>query len=247
MGRRQKRLRKKYASALKSFGEFLEKYPYLGMRHKLGKEIFNSISNFSKVTIENELWWRARKADGAKRFTHKDLMPPKHSNKEGRFNHFGQSCFYLASTKEAAQIEALEKREHLSWIQQFKILKINSILDLSRIGCSSDDAPKLSWFLNIKFRTATQSRSNIWKPQYFIPRFVADCARAQDFSGILFEGTRHKERNLVLFDWVEKIKPVGKPKVVQFRKKRKRRTTGVLDLNSIDLDFFDTIDFGSAT
>lgn len=40
-----------------------------------------------------------------------------------------------------------------------------------------------------------------WKPQYFLPRYIADCARQAGFKGIIFESPRHFGSNLVLFEW----------------------------------------------
>jgi hypothetical protein len=44
-----------------------------------------------------------------------------------------------------------------------------------------------------------------WKPEYLIPRFVADCARHSKYRGIIWRifTQRGPYDNLVLFDWSE--------------------------------------------
>lgn len=53
-----------------------------------------------------------------------------------------------------------------------------------------------------------------WRPEYFLPRYIADCARQSDFNGILFSRRKHYSENLVLFSWNEsQVKPIGGPKL----------------------------------
>jgi hypothetical protein len=89
----------KYKSDLDDFIDFIEKYPYLGAKHKLGKRIIELMPEFPKTKIENDNWFRARKISDGHRFSHKDMTAPDPEQipiSEGRFNHYGQSRFYLA-------------------------------------------------------------------------------------------------------------------------------------------------------
>jgi len=55
-----------------------------------------------------------------------------------------------------------------------------------------------------------------WKPEYFVPRFIADCARASGFAGIRFQSPRHYDRNLVLFAWSDDgLIPEGEPSIIK--------------------------------
>ena len=55
-------------------------------------------------------------------------------------------------------------------------------------------------------------RKDGWKPEYFIPRFFADCAKHSGFSGIKYQSARWLRENLVLFSWLDSdIEPIGDP------------------------------------
>ncbi|MFH0984133.1 MAG: RES family NAD+ phosphorylase [Candidatus Omnitrophota bacterium] len=233
------RLRKKYIPAIKDFGEFLEKYPYLGCAHKMGRKIYNALRQFPKVGISNEIWWRARKPEGAKKFLTKDMLPPKQPEAEGRFNHYGQRVFYLAESKDAALIETLEKGENIAWIQRFVITEIDNILNLTMLASRQDELEGLPWFINVKLRSLVPGSRAIWRPEYFIPRFIADCARSMGFNGILFDSPRHKGKNLVLLNWHNQIKAKGKPRIAQVRSPKKKQGGGAFlasfDFNQLDI------------
>lgn len=55
-------------------------------------------------------------------------------------------------------------------------------------------------------------RDKGWRPEYFVPRFIADCARKAGFNGIKYRSSRHWLENLVLFSWNDDaIEPIGNP------------------------------------
>lgn len=65
-------------------------------------------------------------------------------------------------------------------------------------------------------------RLNSWKPQYFVPRYIADCAREKGFNGILFKSVRHWSSNLVLFNYDPMIVvPEGDPEIVAFQESKR--------------------------
>ncbi len=56
-----------------------------------------------------------------------------------------------------------------------------------------------------------------WKPEYFVPRFVADAARAAGFRGILYCSTRLAGYNAVLFEWTAReVRPEGEPEILEY-------------------------------
>jgi hypothetical protein len=209
-----------YDWKIEEFGDFLEKYPYLGLNHEIGEKLHSTISNFPKTDIKEEIWWRARKPKGGKKLSMKDMYPPRFPKAEGRFNHYGQSVFYLASTAEAAMIEILDKGECLAWVQQFTIKEVSNLLDLSSYVSAEEDIPILALgLINVKFPSMVPSKESPWKPEYFIPRFIADCAKHQGFSGIIFNSTNHYERNLVLFNRDEySILPINEPRILELKR-----------------------------
>ena len=51
-----------------------------------------------------------------------------------------------------------------------------------------------------------------WRPEYFIPVYVADAAKHAGFKGIRFSSTRsYRDVNLVVFDEDARVKADGKP------------------------------------
>lgn len=211
-----------YDWKIDEFADFLEKYPYLGLNHEIGKKLHSTISNFPKTDIKEEIWWRARKPLNGKRLSIEDMYPPKFPKAEGRFNHYGQSVFYLASTVEAAMIEILDKGECLAWVQQFNIKEISNLLDLSNHVSAEENVSILALgIINIKLPSMIPKKESPWKPEYFIPRFIADCAKHQGFSGIIFNSEKHYERNLVLFNWDERsILSINEPYTLELKKKK---------------------------
>jgi len=216
-------IKNKYDPKLIEFYNFLEQYPYLGVAHSLGKKIYNSIGNFEKINLESEIWFRARRITDGKNKKLKDFLPPDPKAQtidEGRYNHFGQSHFYLASTEEAALLEVIENGEKNCWTQKFEV-SVNNVLDLRDISEPiRPNLPLIAYGLIFSGTLEKQiKKSECWKPEYFIPRFIADCAKNQGLNGIIFHSEKHMDDNLVIFDIsLTKIKPIGKPKISCYKK-----------------------------
>jgi len=211
----------------KDFYEFLEKYPYLGAHHNLGKRILKIIGKSPKSKLENSLFYRAVKCEQNVVINTERMYPPNPEERaitEGRYNHFGQRVFYLANSEEGAAKEKLDETENEKtvWMQKFKIKHVDNILDLSPY----DDSDKLPEQIDpitfgLIYGGVLQRpvmRATGWKPEYFIPRFIADCAKMYGVAGIQFLNTKHyigdflMSKNLVLFDWSkENIEPVDEP------------------------------------
>ena len=215
---------RKYEHKFEDFFVFIEKFPYLGLHHKLGKQLFKKVPGLPKFNIEGELWFRARKVNGSKILTTDDLFPTdpeKVEIGEGRYNHFGQSVFYFAEDDFGAASEVLEEKG-LVWLQKFRIIKADNIIDLSH-EISEEPDPELD-LLSFGLRYGRVlgrgvKRSAGWKPEYFVPRFIADCARLCGFNGVKFNSSRSYSRNLVLFSWEkENIEPIEVPYIYKFEK-----------------------------
>jgi hypothetical protein len=194
----------KHEFRLDDFYAHLERYPYLGVGHALGQEIRDTIAKFPVTTLTDAQWYRARRVKDGKSMTAGDFNPPDPSKvpiPEGRFNHHGQSVLYFADARKCAALECVEKDESLAWVQKFRIREIGNVLDLSlEENWADDNLPALA--LGLMHSGAVRrfvERTSSWKPEYFVPRFVADCAREKGFNGILFKSVRHFGNNLVLF------------------------------------------------
>jgi hypothetical protein len=198
------------------FAAHLETYPYLGGAHDLGKEILDTLPKFSRVTLPASRWWRARQAHGARVFTLDDLQPPppRQAAAEGRFNHYGQAVFYLGATQRAALRETIDIHgvDRVAWLQEFSIGPIENVLDLRVKDWSEELKPPLiAVGLTSEYISATAS-TTAWKPEYLVPRFIADGARYAGYRGIIFNSTKHTDENIVLFTWDDlAIAPTGNP------------------------------------
>lgn len=201
---------------VEEFAAHLEQFPYLGGIDDLGREILEGIQTFPRITLPGRRWWRARKADGARAFTLDDLQAPPQgkAEAEGRFNHYGQSVFYLGATQRAALREIIDISgvDRVGWLQEFAIGEIPNVLDLRIKDWSEDlDPPLIAVGLTSEYIGATAS-TTAWKPEYLVPRFIADCARHAGYHGIIFHSVKHTGENLVLFAWDDlAITPIGSP------------------------------------
>ncbi len=214
--------RSEYAPKLEEFVDWLTKYPYLGTDHPLGREFLEQIAEFPTSTFTRDRWWRARRVEGPSRLVPKDMgPPPKPPRSEGRYNHHGQRVFYLASSKEDAAAEVLGEGECLSWVQEFEIRDRSKLLDLTAPMAHEDMGAipillaGLAWS---RAHMASDDPDSEWKPQYFLPRFIADCARRHRFRGIVFDSPKHYGENLVLFRWKRSdIVEVGDPTLLEWQ------------------------------
>ncbi len=213
---------------LLEFTNFLKATPYLGALHPTGKRIVDEMGKLVGISLSNQCWFRARRADSPVPMTVDDVRPPdpqKHVIPEGRFNHFGQACWYLSDDLKVAAAEATSSLERLTWVQEWRIEQVDNVLDLRAWHAEDDraydcegqpiDFPLLAIALIFGDHLNLKSeRESSWHPEYFVPRFVADATRHAGYSGILFQSTRSLGKNLVLFDPQTPLVPVGTPKLI---------------------------------
>lgn len=211
----------KDANQLDEFYGFLTKYPYLGAAHDFGKKLRDGIATFPSTTLTDQVFYRARRITSGKPYTLADFMPPdpaKHSVGEGRYNHAGQSVMYMADGKDGAAIECVADAEDRAWVHAFRIRQVDKILDLSdEEAWANEDMPALACgLMHTGAVREFSDRTSSWKPEYFVPRFIADCARENGFNGILFKSVRHSQSNLVLFTYdATNIIAEGNPEIIQ--------------------------------
>jgi len=194
----------RYRNELIAFAKFLEEYPYLGMKHPVGIEISEEIASLDLACIENQNWFRARIPIGGQKFSSDQMGNPNPNNVvvgEGRFNHFGQSRLYLGSTENVCLSEISGKGD-VAWMQVFRIVKLEKVLDLSNIFAPNLPELKSLAFASINYTgtiSAPVRRDQNWKPEYFIPRFIADLARELGINAIRYRSSVDLGDNLVIF------------------------------------------------
>jgi len=215
------RLNRKLSPKVDDFQSHLERWPYLGLKHPIGKKILKQITDFPLVTIRDAVWYQARIPKGGSSMDVTELQPPDPARvviPEGRYNHFGQRVFYLAKSAEAAAIETLEGQAGIAWTLGFRIKHIELILDLEpEAGFPDTSLGLLAFGLTYGGHLDRDvKRDQGWKPEYFVPRFIADCARMSGFNGIKFSSARSWQSNLVLFSWNDSsVKEIGSPRILQ--------------------------------
>jgi hypothetical protein len=88
----------------------------------------------------------------------------------------------------------------------------------------SRGAALLTAGLNAVMRTHRPNPASPWKPEYFVPRFVADAARAAGFRGILYHSNKFDGYNAVLFAWTAReVQPEGEPEILEYRAAQRLR------------------------
>ena len=208
---------------LDEFYAHLESYPYLGLLHEVGREINASLKQLPQREISGEVWYRARRIKDGHQLTADEFRTPNPEKvviAEGRFNLFGRPVVYMAETAESAAAEVLKEGESRAWVMGFRLKGVGPILNLSIREDWADEevtvlAVGLGYFGNL---SRPVIREKGWKPQYLLPRFIADCARLHGFVGLVFQSSRYWADNLVLFTWDDQnIVPEGEPRIIETR------------------------------
>jgi hypothetical protein len=218
-------IQKAYKNELDKFQQYIEKYPNLGAYHDTGKKIIDAIMDMRPTTINTSVYFRSREVNESRVLGREDLGAPKRNyvTKEGRYNHIGIPVLYLASDKETCIAEMMEINESkLLWFQEFNVKNVQ-VLDLTtRPGESLSTKHSLLIASLIYEGVINQDskRENIWKPEYYIPRFVADVTKmVGKFDGVKFSSNRGQGNNLALFNWEGKCTFLGSPETGVYKRK----------------------------
>ncbi len=217
----------KIVNKLYEFNKFISEYPYLGLNspEKVGKQLFTLIKNGKKHTIDFGIWYRARKLNSQSKIFSSDEMtapnPKKVYIKEGRYNHTGQSFLYLSNLDKTAFLEIKDSSENVCAIQKYQIQNLENILDLrSNYENIDPDIDLVYWAIIYNgFVGKSPIKESSWKPEYFVPRYIADVARFFEYNGIIYSSVVFEGDNLVLFNFpIEKVFPVDEPNAYVFKK-----------------------------
>ncbi len=209
----------KFGRNLFEFQSYLLKHPLLGASHPVGRRILREMRNLPRTKLGPSVWFRARETkDHGFGPTHRPLVGDQ------RYNSSGQPRWYFSSTVKTAVAEA--GRKGAAWVQQFKLNGLNDVLDLRSWAADDDRAmngegeynpPQGLLGVALIFTDLLVQRADVvsaesrWKPEYLLPRFVADAAEADGFAGILCGSVRFPGTNLVVFDPNWDAKPEGAP------------------------------------
>jgi len=192
---------------LAEFHQFLSAYPSLGLADPkgIGQRIRAAIQDHPRRTLKRKVWFRAMKLEKNPLLSSEEMYAPDPDKvliPDGRYNHAGQSFLYLASEAETAL------REIVGWgdekqcaMQKFRATESIQVLDLRRDDRKLDLRSNLLLVAVIYngYLELVPGEDTSWRPEYFVPRFLADCARLEEFEAILFSSVWDFGENLVVF------------------------------------------------
>lgn len=225
------KLTKEIKPKIEEFYNYLIKYPFLGYKHEVGIEISKGIKDLNVIALEAQTFYRARFPTDGNIFTTQDMLPPNPKDvpiSEGRFNHYGQSHWYIGDSVQLCGAECTHLKDSALWFQKIEIQNANGILDLTEEYISTFYSPNNNHNLSITVAalllsgvlTKTQKIKGSWKPEYFITRFIADICKEQGINGIMYPSSVYPSgKNLVIFD-ISKIsyKFIGEPELKIYKK-----------------------------
>lgn len=229
--------RKKYGPAIKEFDSLIEKVPLLAYSHRFGRKIYKDLkeSNFPTSSV-NGTFYRSRESSSSEILTKEKLMnPPTGKPQEGRYNHSGQSHLYLSSDSETAIEEVIGvEQDKLVWVLELEVETVDNILDLSFdwMMTTPETSPVFFTLCGYDFINRSDRNNDLWKPDYFMTRYIADCAKHLGYNGIKYNSAKKSYvENIVLFypdDCLIEMK--GEPQLHQYKKKEDDFRRGIIDI-----------------
>jgi hypothetical protein len=232
-----------YRKNLTEFHEFLSCFPTLGLDHPVGAMINRSIRRFPIAALQGQQWIRAQRLERAEELTAERMSPPdpaKHKISQGRYNHEGQSTLYVSENVETAVAEQFERpgkeSDGLCGVQSFEITSLDRVLDLRGVSSRSLFYAALVFD---RYLDRSVDHTSSWKPEYLVPRFVADVARRKGFDGIVYWTTKVSYAaggsNLVIFHpSPDNHRPCGAPAL--HRRKAYRTSLGLGDAELVNYE-----------
>jgi hypothetical protein len=230
--------KKDHEKNFENFLLYLEDFPFLGMKHLIGKEISRIIGEFPKVDIVNDNYYRGRVFEEGKIPTSDDMGPPPYGKcaEIHRFNYPNMIHFYLADSEATMRLE-LEKTSRFEgkrgknffqrilnlicnwklkkaiWIQKVNINEISNILDLRKYYKPWENIKNafIAGIIEEQYFMRTSGNKQLELINYIFSNFLSDLAKKNDFNGICYHSCKNKEgENLVIFG-PQDFEFIGKP------------------------------------
>lgn len=196
---------KKYKPLIDEFDALIEKTPLLAFSHKFGKRLFDDLKKSELPITEIEgTYFRAREVKNSDIMSKEKMMhPPIGKPQEGRYNHSGQSHLYLSRDWKTAIEEVIGGNEDkIAWTIELNIGKVDKILDLSFdwTQTTPETSPVYLALCGQNYVNRFDRNDELWKPDYFLTRFIMDCAKILGYNGIRYHSTKTSYiENVVLF------------------------------------------------
>ncbi len=173
--------------------------------HPVGKKIFDIIKRWNKfINFDSITYYHARELrDDHRPFLDQEMMKaPLNVSSHGRYNAIGESCFYIAETKEGAVMEILKHSEKSKSCIQVAGLK--PIKDVKMIDLSGEIGGSNRFLEHLRF-TAADGEGKIVK-EYLLSNFVASCCKRIGIEGIKYKSTGYNCCVLWKDDYFEFVK-----------------------------------------
>ena len=164
------------------FVEFLSEYPYLSLKNPIGQKIFENISQFSKINIDNIILYRVRKMENRKTlpYVYREMFQPQFRDTfQGRFSGLGLNYLYFSDSSNAAVEETISSGERCTLLT-VRLIKIKQILDIT------DENKPIFQYCHFPSGNIAEKLSI----EYLFPNYVSDCAKYLGFDGIKYRSVQ---------------------------------------------------------
>lgn len=207
-----------YGHQVRDFERHLREFPLLGAEHPLAGELRQRIGQARSQTIDSSVWVRGRLWERGKVLRSSEMgAPPPEVTTEGRYNHAGRPVLYLSSDDATCGAELVGQYEaRRVWLQDFQV-GVKHVLDLASFPSFEEELEIqepdiLLAALHLVVGRPLESHGN-WRPEYYVPRFIADLVRHQGYDGILYNSVKGNGVNLALFNPTDRITRINEPRI----------------------------------
>ena len=155
--------------------------------HPVGKKIFNAVNNWNKfINFDNITYYHARKLElGHRPFLDQEMLKaPVNVSSHGRYNAIGESCYYIAESKDGAVMEIIKHSKETK--PRIQVVALNPIKDVKMLDLSGEG--ESNRFLEHLRFTARNEDVKIVK-EYLLPNFIASCCKRIGIEGIKYKST----------------------------------------------------------
>ena len=153
--------------------------------HPVGKKIFNIIKGWNKFVNFNDItYYHARKLeDGHRPFLDQEMLKaPVNVASHGRYNTIGESCYYIAETKEGAVMEIVKHSKESK--PRIQVAGLKPIKDVKMIDLSVGLNRVLE---HLRFAAGNEDVKIV--KEYLLSNFVASCCKRIGIEGIKYKST----------------------------------------------------------
>lgn len=175
------------------FVNYLSEFPYLGYKHKTGKDIYKCIDNQRRDPISKVSVFRVRLSTDKKTmpYVKSEMFEPMYTvPPQSRFASTGHNPLYLAGDLETAKIETgVTEKSRYTWME------VELVNDFNLLNVTDEKIPVFDYC----HKKSTKSGA-VLTTEYLMPNFISDCAKDLGFDGLVFNSVHSDTvKNYVIF------------------------------------------------